>query len=105
MAIKVKATNANRAKNRLIGIFLAAGLIVFVCIMTAISSAETRKTITVVRIKDNGPISANSLITEDKIEAYDMYYKEFQQYGTAKFSDGTTRSKIEIGRASCRERV
>lgn len=94
MAIKVKATNANRAKNRLIGIFLAAGLIVFVCIMTAISSAETRRTITVVRIKDNGPISANSLITEDKIEAYDMYYKEFQQYGTAKFSDGTTRSKI-----------
>ena len=92
MALKVKSNNASRAKNRLIGILLAACLVVFVCVMTAISSAETKKTITVVRLKSDSPISANSLITEDKIEAYDMYYKEFQQYGTMKFSDGSTRS-------------
>ena len=83
MALKVKSNNASRAKNRLIGILLAACLVV---------SAETKKTITVVRLKSDSPISANSLITEDKIEAYDMYYKEFQQYGTMKFSDGSTRS-------------
>lgn len=94
MAIRTRANNVSRAKNRLIGVMLAACLIVFVCVMTAISSAETKKTIPVVRIKNNAPISANSLITEDKIEAYDMYYKEFQQYGTMKFSDGTTRSTI-----------
>lgn len=94
MAVKIKANNASRAKNRLIGIILAACLIVFVAVMSAISSAETRKTITVVRLKNDTPISANALITEDMVEAYDMYYKEYEQYGTMKFSDGTTRSTI-----------
>lgn len=94
MALKVKANNASRSRNRLIGIFLAACVIVFICIMTAISSAETRKTITVVRLKQDQSIPANALITDDNIEAYDMYYKEFQQYGTMLFSDGSRRSTI-----------
>ena len=45
MAIGVKAKNSTRAKNRVIGIIVALGLIVFVCIMTFIASAETKKTI------------------------------------------------------------
>lgn len=94
MALNIKANNVSRSKNRLLGIIIAACVIVFICIMTAISSAETKKTITVVRIKSDTPISANSLITDDMLEAYDMYYKEFQQYGTMKFSDGSTRSTI-----------
>lgn len=94
MAIKVKSNNASRAKSRLLGIFLALAVIVFVTIMTAISTAENKKTITVVKLKNDVAISANSLITEDMIEAYDMYYKEFAQYGTMKFSDGSTRSTI-----------
>lgn len=94
MALNIKANNANRSKNRLLGIIIAACVVVFICIMTAISSAETKKTITVVRLKPDTPISANSLITDDMLEAYDMYYKEFQQYGTMKFSDGSTRSTI-----------
>lgn len=94
MALKVKATNATRSRNRLIGIILAACVIVFVCIMTAISSAEMRKTITVVRLRPDTALSANALITNDNIEAYDMYYKEFQQYGTMLFSDGSRRSTI-----------
>lgn len=94
MALNIKANNANRSKNRLLGIIIAACVVVFICIMTAISSAETKKTITVVRLKSGTPISANSLITDDMLEAYDMYYKEFQQYGTMKFSDGSTRSTI-----------
>ena len=129
MALKVKANNASRSRNRLVGIVLAACVVVFICIMTAISSAETKKTITVVRLKPDAAISANALITESNIEAYDMYYKEFQQYGTMQFSDGSRRSTIvrwqdkdlvlgkryaayylrggtvQIGRASCRERV
>lgn len=94
MALNIKVNNASRSKNRLLGIIIAACVIVFICIMTAISSAETKKTITVVRIKSDTPISANSLITDDMLEAYDMYYKEFQQYGTMKFSDNSTRSTI-----------
>ena len=94
MAIKIKANNSSKAKSRLIGIFIALGLVVFVTIMTAISTAENKKTITVVRLKEDKSISANSLITEDMIEPYDMYYKEYSQYGTLKFSDGTTRSTI-----------
>lgn len=94
MALNIKANNASRSKNRLIGIILAACIVVFICVMTAISSAETKKTITVVRIKEGNPISANALIKEDMVEAYDMYYKEFQQYGTMRFSDGSTRSTI-----------
>lgn len=94
MALKVKANNASRSRSRLIGIVLAACVIVFICIMTAISSAETKKTITVVRLKPDSAISANALITDNNIEAYDMYYKEFQQYGTMMFSDGSRRSTI-----------
>lgn len=94
MALNIKANNASRSKNRLTGIIIAACVVVFICIMTAISSAETKKTITVVRIKSDTPIAANALITDDMLEAYDMYYKEFQQYGTMKFSDGSTRSTI-----------
>ncbi len=94
MAIGVKAKNSSRAKNRIIGIMVALGLIVFVCIMTFIASAETKKTITVVRVKNDAAIPANALITEDKIEAYDMYYKEFEKYGTMTFSDGKKRSTI-----------
>lgn len=94
MAMKIKANNASRARNRIIGIIIALCVVVFVCIMTAISSAETKKTISVVRIKQDSPIAANSLITEDMVEVYPMYYKEFQTYGTMKFSDGSTRSTI-----------
>ena len=61
MALNVKANNATRSRNRLLGIVIAICVIVFVCIMTAISSAETKKVITVVRIKGDSPISANSL--------------------------------------------
>lgn len=94
MALNIKANNASRSKNRLIGIIIAVCVVVFICVMTAVSSAENKKTIPVVRIKPDAPISANSLITEDMVEVYDMYYKEFQQYGTMKFSDGSTRSTI-----------
>ena len=94
MALKVKADNASRARNRVFGFLLAVIAIVFVCVMTAVSSSEMKKTVSVVKIKEDTPISANTLITEDMLEPYDMYYKEFEQYGTMKFSDGTTRSTI-----------
>jgi len=94
MAISTKANNKSRARNRVLGVFVALGLIVFVCVMTALSSAENRKVITVVRIKQDNPISANALISESMLEPYDMYYKEFKNYGTMKFSDGSTRSTI-----------
>lgn len=94
MAVATRASNKSRARNRVIGVFLALGLIVFVCVMTSLSSAENRKVVTVARIKQNNPISANAIITESMIEAYDMYYKEFKNYGTLKFSDGTTRGTI-----------
>ncbi len=92
MAIKTK--NVSRAKNRVLGIIIALAVIVIVCILTAISSAETKKTITVVKLKSDVSIPANALITESYVEPYDMYYKEFKNYGTMKFSDGSTRSTI-----------
>lgn len=94
MAIKTKANNVARARNRLIGIIVALAVVVFICILTAISTAEAKKTITVVRIKDSAPLSANAMITEDMVEPYDMYYKEFNNYGTVSFNDGTKRSTI-----------
>lgn len=92
--MKIKANNTARAKNRVLGIIIALGVIVFICIITAISAAENKKTVSVVRIKDDVPVSSNALITEDMIESYDMYYKEFEQYGTMGFSDGSKRSII-----------
>ena len=92
MALQVKANNQSRAKNRILGILIALIVVMIITIATAAASAESRKTIAVVRLKDD--ISANALITDDMIEVYDMYYKEYAQYGTMKFSDGTTRSTI-----------
>lgn len=94
MALKVSANNANKARNRVVGVIIALLVVVFVSVLTAISAAENKKTITVVRLKGDTPIAANTMITEDMVESYDMYYKEYQQYGTMKFSDGSTRSTI-----------
>lgn len=95
MAMKVKTQGSTKIKARLIGILLSLGLIVFVIVMSIISSAESRKTVTVVKLKDDVSISANSLITEDMIESYEMYYKEYKNYGTMDgFSDGKVRSTI-----------
>ena len=95
MAMKVKTQGSTKIKARLIGILLSLGLIVFVIVMSIISSAEARKTVTVVKLKDDVSISANSLITEDMIESYEMYYKEYKNYGTMDgFSDGKVRSTI-----------
>ena len=92
MALNVKANNQSRARNRILGILIALAAVLIITIATAAASAESRKTIAVVRLKDD--ISANALITNDMIEVYDMYYKEYEQYGTMEFSDGTTRSTI-----------
>lgn len=94
MALQLKANNVSRAKNRIIGIGLAILVIVIIAVISATSSAEMRKTISVVRIKNNKAIAANTLITDDMVEEYPMYYKEFQQYGTMQFSDGSTRGTI-----------
>lgn len=90
--MKVKVNTAGRARSRLFGILIAIGMIVFVCILTSISASENKKTVSVVRLKDS--ISANSMITEDMIEEYEMYYKEFEQYGVITFSDGTKRKSV-----------
>lgn len=95
MAMKVKTQGSTKFKTRIIGILLSLALIVFVIIMSIVSSAEARKTVTVVKLKDDVSISANSLITEDMIESYEMYYKEYKNYGTMDgFSDGKVRSTI-----------
>ncbi len=92
--VNLKVNNATKARNRILGIILALAVVVFVSIMVAISSAETKKTIDVVKIKQGNPISANSIITEDMVERYPMYYREFEQYGTEEKSDGSVRSTI-----------
>ena len=90
--MKVKTSTASRAKSRLVGIFIALATVVIVCVAVAVSASETRKTVSVVRLKDD--VAANAMITEDMIEEYPMYYKEFAQYGTIEFSDGTKKQSI-----------
>lgn len=94
MAMKVKTNSASRAKGRVIGVVIALVTIIVVCIVTAIASAENKKTISVVRIKDGNPIGAGKMITDDDIEKYDMYYKEYAQSGIMTFSDGSKRQAI-----------
>lgn len=90
--MKTKSTSASRAKSRFLGILIALGLIVVVCIMTAYAASENRKTISVVRLKES--VSANAMITEDMLEEYEMYYKEFEQYGVLTFSDGSKKKSV-----------
>lgn len=92
MAMKMKKSSASRAKTRLMGIFIALFVIIAVCVATAYTSAENRKTVSVVRLKT--PIGANALITDDMVEEYKMYYKEYEQYGTVTLSDGTRRQVV-----------
>ena len=91
------ASSGSRTKGRLFGVLLSLLVIVAVIIGAYISSMENRKTVSVVRIKpDNGGIKAEALITEGMLERYDMYYKEFEQYGTVRFADNTTRSAVVL---------
>ena len=90
--MKVKGTSEERAKRKVIGIFIAFGTVVFVCIASAISSAENQKTVSVVKVKE--PISANAIINEDMLVEDKMYYKEFAKAGVQKLSDGSTRQSI-----------
>lgn len=90
--MQIKVNSSGRAKSRLFGLLIAIALIIFVCILTAISSAENRKTVSVVRLKES--VSANSMITENMIEEYEMYYKEFEQYGVVSFSDGSRKKSV-----------
>lgn len=90
--VKVKTSTASKARSRVVAILLCLLVIVFVSITSILSSSETQKTVTVVRLKES--VSANSLITEDVIEPYEMYYKEFANYGVAQFSDGSKRQAI-----------
>lgn len=98
--MKVKqevASSGKRAKGRLFGVLLSLLIIVAVLIGTYISTIESRKTVSVVRVReDSDGIKAEALITESMIERYEMYYKEFEQYGTAKFADGSTRSAVVL---------
>lgn len=94
MAMKVKTSSASRAKGRVVGVIVALVTIIVVCVITAISSAENKKTIAVVRIKDGSSIGAGKMITNDDIEKYDMYYKEFAQSGILTFSDGSKKQSI-----------
>lgn len=91
--MKTKKTTEDRAKTRVRGIILAISFIVGVCIVYAVASFESRRTIKVVHIKDGGA-GGNCLITDDMIEPYDMNYREFKNSGTLKFSDGTRKQSI-----------
>lgn len=90
--MKVRKSTASRAKSRVVGILIAIGVVVFVAVITLIASAENKKTVSVVRLKTD--VSANALITEDMIEEYEMYYKEFANYGVQTASDGSKRQSI-----------
>lgn len=90
--MNIKVNSSGRAKSKLFGVIIAIAMIIFVCVLTAISSSENRKTISVVRLKES--VSANSMITEDMIEEYEMYYKEFEQYGVLSLSDGSKKKSV-----------
>lgn len=95
MAVSFKGNrNSNKQRQKLLGICICFAVIVFVVIITALGTSDYRKTVTVVRIKEDAPISANALITEDYIEPYNMYVKEFSNYGTIETSDGQQLASI-----------
>lgn len=90
--MKTKDSTQRKHTNRLIGIVLSLAIVAFVCIIVAISTAENKKTVSIVKLKDN--VSANALITDSMIKEDQMYYKEFAKSGVQKLSDGSTRQSI-----------
>lgn len=91
--MKTKKTTEDRAKTRVRGIILSIIFVICVCIVFAVASFDSRRTVQVVYIKDGGA-GGNCLITDDMIEPYDMNYREFKNSGTLKFSDGTRKQSI-----------
>ncbi len=89
---ETKAKNSNRYKSRLMGIVLSLGVIAGTSVITYIGSAENRKTVSVVKLKQG--VSANQMITDDLIEEYEMYYKEFENYGVVNYADGSKRKAV-----------
>lgn len=89
---QARTINRKKVRSRWIGVMLALGLVIIVVILVFLGTAEDRKVVQVVRLKH--ALGANQLITEDDVEAYDMYYKEYISYATVKFKDGKRRSVI-----------
>lgn len=87
-----RTSNRKRAKNKVLGVLLALLIIVIVIVADVFATADSRKTISVVKL--NTSISANTLITENMLTEYKMNYKEYNNYGTQKFQDGTVRGTI-----------
>lgn len=90
--MKTKSSTQGRARGRLLGVFVCIAMIIVVCSVFAVTSAEGRKTISVVKLKDN--VMANAVITADMVEEYQMYYKEFENYGVTEFTDGSKRQAV-----------
>lgn len=89
---ETKAKNTNRYKSRVLGVFLSIGVVAATSVITYIGSMENRKTVSVVKLKQS--VSANQMITDDMIEEYEMYYKEFENYALIKYSDGSKRKAV-----------
>lgn len=82
-----------RFKMQVFGVFLSLILIVVVCVFSLLANSENDKTISVCRVRGSG-ISSGAIITEDSLYEYKMYYKEFENAGTQKLSDGSKRALI-----------
>ena len=77
-----------------LGILLAVLIIVLVTGSIVISGMESSKTVDVLKLSK--PVSVNAPITAADVEVKQMYYKEFQEAGVQKLSDGSTRRSIVL---------
>lgn len=93
-----KKTGKSGAGLKLVGIFVALLIVVALAGVSYFASAENRKVVTVMRFKSD--VEANQLITADMLEPYDMYYKEFADYGTIDLGGKTYQAVVTEANAA-----
>lgn len=97
MAVKVNEVNPKKnALSRFVVILIAVAVMGGLMLWVTSQNTEFQKTVSVVMW--DAPVGVSEIIREDgkQLKRYDMYYKEFMNYGTYTDVDGTTKRSIVL---------
>lgn len=98
MAVKVNEVNPKKnALSRFVVILIAVAVMGGLMLWVTSQNTEFQKTVSVVMW--DAPVGVSEIIREDgkQLKRYDMYYKEFMNYGTYTDVDGTTKGQLYYG--------
>lgn len=97
MAVKVNEVNPRKnALSKFVAILVAVAVMGGLMFWVTSKNTEFKKIVSVVMW--DAPVGVSEIIREDgkQLKKYDMYYKEFVNYGTYTDADGTTKRAVVL---------